>query len=183
MYKPDFNSEKFRALVLYAAHRSLDDPWFGAVKLNKILYYCDFRAFHLLQHPITGATYVKFPEGPVPREMLSERQALLDEGLATMKYERFFRYLQHRLIPTSENVEALRLIFNNDDLEIIDSTLAFLSPYSGKEASDLSHQEVGWILARDREAIPYETAWMVPKTDVDIAALLKGSDTKYQIST
>lgn len=30
MYEPTFNSEKFRALILYISERSRDDRWFGA---------------------------------------------------------------------------------------------------------------------------------------------------------
>lgn len=175
MYKPEFNREKFRALVLYIAHKSREDPWFGAVKLNKILYYCDFLSFAKRYQSITGASYVKLTEGPVPKELLKERQALVDEGLAELKFEKVFRYVQHRLVPVSKE-DRFSYIFDNDELEIIDSAMQVLGPMSGKEVSDLSHKEMGWVIARRGEFIPYETAWMVPKSDVDVAALASGSD-------
>jgi len=40
-----FQPEKFRELILYIARKSEDDPKFGAVKLNKILFFSDFAAF------------------------------------------------------------------------------------------------------------------------------------------
>ncbi len=170
MYKPEFNSEKFRALMLYVAHKSREDPWFGAVKLNKILYYCDFQAFARLYRPITGATYMKLSEGPAPNELLRERQALVDEGLAELKLEKVFRYVQHRLVPVSKDDQFSHL-FDDDELEIIEDTLRFLKPMTGKEASDMSHREVGWILARKGGSIPYETVWVMPKGSFDLAMM------------
>ena len=166
MYTPEFSSEKFRELMLYIADQSRDDPWFGAVKLNKILYYCDFLAFARFHHPVTGASYVKMKAGPVPRELLSERRVLVDEGLATIETRSVFRYTQQRLAPVGKNIQ-LGMEFSPEECSIIDEVLKFLKPLSAKEASDMAHDEAGWILARDREIIPYETAWLVPVGDVE----------------
>ena len=35
-------TDKFRELILYIAQESEGDPNFGATKLNKILFFCDF---------------------------------------------------------------------------------------------------------------------------------------------
>ena len=173
MYQPQFDSEKFRELMLYVADQSRDDPWFGAVKLNKILYYCDFQAFAWLQKPITGATYTRLREGPAPRQLMRERQALLDEGLATIETQMVFRYTQQRLVPTRRGCE-LGNHFLDIEREVIDEVLEFLKPLTAKEVSDLSHDEVGWILAQDRERIPYETAWLPPISDVDAQMMAEG---------
>lgn len=173
MYVPEFNSEKFRELMLYIADQSREDPWFGAVKLNKILYYCDFQAFARFHESITGAGYVKMKAGPVPRELRNERRALLEEGLATIEMRSVFRYTQQRLIPTRKNVQ-LGMQFSDDEHSIIDEVLEFLKPLSAKEASDMAHDETGWILARDRELIPYETAWLAPVSDVEAWMMADG---------
>ena len=166
MYTPEFNSEKFRDLMLYISDQSRDDPWFGAVKLNKILYYCDFQAFARFQRPITGASYVKMRAGPVPRELLKERRVLVDAGQATIETRSVFRYTQQRLVPLGNNIQ-LGTQFSQGECSIIDEVLEFLKPLSAKQASDVAHDEAGWILARDREIIPYETAWLAPVSDVE----------------
>lgn len=61
--------------MLYIAKRSLTDPYFGYVKLNKILFYADFVAYGELGKPITGATYIRNLYGPTPRG--SRRSRLL----------------------------------------------------------------------------------------------------------
>ena len=70
-----FDGSKFRELVLYIAEQSEGDPRFGAVKLNKILYYSDFEAFRVLGESITGATYRKLSEGPAPLQMLETKES------------------------------------------------------------------------------------------------------------
>jgi hypothetical protein len=38
-------TKKLQELILYVAKMSEGDPAFGAIKLNKLLFYSDFRAF------------------------------------------------------------------------------------------------------------------------------------------
>lgn len=52
-----FDSRRLKELMLYVSERLFDDPSFGAVKLNKVLYFSDLIAYSSLGHPITGATY------------------------------------------------------------------------------------------------------------------------------
>ena len=49
---------------------------------------------------LTGATYARLREGPAPRQLMRERRALLDEGLASIETQQVFRYTQQRLVPT-----------------------------------------------------------------------------------
>ena len=63
----EFEPDKFRELIVYICKKSEGDPTFGAVKLNKILYYADFAAYRILGKPITGAQYQKLREGPAPQ--------------------------------------------------------------------------------------------------------------------
>ena len=167
MFNPDFDATKFRQLMLYIADRSKEDPWFGATKLNKILYFCDFRAFAELGRPITGATYMRLSEGPVPRELMSQRKAAIEDEEARIEQRRVFKFTQHRLIPT-EPVNLSAECFSHEEQEIIEDTIKFLSPLTAKDVSDLSHQEPGWIMAEHKEPIPYETANIISNADFDI---------------
>ena len=72
-----FDQDRFVELMAFIARGSIADPTFGAVKLNKILYYADFSAYRMFGQPLTGATYFKLQEGPAPREMLQARARCL----------------------------------------------------------------------------------------------------------
>ena len=157
MKAQEFNPRKFTELVLYIAHKSENDPYFGAVKLNKILYYADFNAYRRLGHSITGAEYRKLNEGPAPREMLSMRKIMLDSQSITIESRQFFNNVQQRIVANREpNIG----VFSAEETEIVDETIYALWNMSARQVSDLSHTEIGWKVARQGETIPYHTAWL-----------------------
>ena len=51
---PEYDERKLKELILYVADRCEADPTFGAIKLNKTLFYADFLAFASTGKPITG---------------------------------------------------------------------------------------------------------------------------------
>ena len=153
------DEEKFRELLVYIAKNSADDPTFGSVKLNKILYYADFAAYRLLGQPITGATYQKLHEGPAPRELLRFRADLIDSGRATLAQVPYFTGMQKRLVIAPESQPDTE-IFDPQELGLVNQIIDHFWGKTAREVSDFSHQEPGWILAKDRETIPYETAWL-----------------------
>lgn len=154
-----FQPDKFKELIVYISKKSTDDPTFGAVKLNKILYYADFAAYRILGKPITGAEYQKLREGPAPLELLKVRQALLNEGEACIEQRSYFTGTQQRLV-IKDGREVNLEILEQQELSIVDEILAYFHGKTAREVSDMSHREPGWALAEDREVIPYETAWL-----------------------
>ncbi len=152
-YKP----EKFRELIVYIARRCADDPTFGSVKLNKILFYADFAAYRQLREPITGATYRKLSEGPAPKELLRARDALIDSGRIEMEARTYFGLVQKRpVVVPGSTIDTS--VFSQTELDIVDETVEFFRGKSAREVSDYSHREPGWILAEELEEIPYQTA-------------------------
>ena len=154
-----FDSAKFRELVLYIAENSEDDPKFGVVKLNKILYYSDFESYRRLGQPITGATYRKYSEGPAPSEMLEQRRVMVDSARITVETRPHFSGAQQRIVPLSESDTGL---FSYDELAIVNETIEGMRHMTAHEAVSLSHRELGWQTAEYGETIPYPTAWLSP---------------------
>lgn len=154
-----FETDKFRELIVYIAKQSADDPRFGAVKLNKILYYADFAAYRQLGQPITGATYRKLSEGPAPVQLVGARRELIDSGDAALEERPYFTGMQQRLVIADRRNPDLEL-FGPGELEIVDSVIDFFEGKTAREVSDFSHREPGWVIAIGREVIPYETAWL-----------------------
>lgn len=171
-----YNPEKLKNLILYVAEQSKDDPYFGATKLNKILYYVDFRAYRELGCPITGAEYQKLPDGPAPRELLKVRRQLLNEGRIALQNRQVFNYVQQRIVPLDPAVDTGSSFLPNE-LAIIDDVLLMLRGKSGTEASEMSHDEAGWKLVGYYQTIPYETAWFPPQgTELDEESLAIARD-------
>ncbi|MPZ14411.1 MAG: DUF4065 domain-containing protein [Chloroflexi bacterium] len=152
----DFEPEKLQELVVYIAEQSQVDPGFGAVKLNKILNFADFYAYRKLGAPITGADYQKLPDGPAPRQLLSARARLLQDGSVMLENRPAFNHVQQRVVPK----RSAKPVLSSEQLQVVDEVIKALWGKTAREVSDLSHEEPGWLLAQDYETIPYRTAWL-----------------------
>lgn len=176
---PRSRPRKFKELLLYVAQKSLDDPHFGATKLNKILFYSDFLAYGQLGHSITEATYQRLNHGPAPVHLRPAERELEEEGAAEVIEVPRFNLMQRRLIPKRR---ARLTDFSADEIALVDEVIDALRGYSAAAASELSHLEKGWQLVGDREVIPYEFVFLSsePLTSEDVrraqevAALIDG---------
>lgn len=94
------STDKLRELILYVADKCEDDRTFGAVKLNKILFYADFISFAEYGEPITGVKYRKFQQGPVPTILKRVRFEMEESGEVVVRKKSYHGRMQHRLIPS-----------------------------------------------------------------------------------
>ena len=151
------DTTKFREAIVYIADRCKEDRKFGAVKLNKILYYSDFRAYRSLRQSITGSEYQHLSEGPAPRGLLDIRQSLIEDGSIELQRRMYFNRVQHSITAIREPDLS---VFRQDELDIIDEVIEDLWNMNGSEVSELSHQEIGWQVTKESETIPHRTAWI-----------------------
>lgn len=168
--------DKFKEAILYVAQECESDSTFAAVKLNKILYFADFRAHRDLGRPITGVAYQHLREGPAPRPLLPAKRELIDEGRVTEETKPIGSYIQKRVIAKSA---ADLTLFTPGEIDIIKDVIQELWGKSAKEVTDMSHDEWGWRLTEDGDTIPYRTAWFSPQPlsqeQMDAARLLAES--------
>lgn len=151
------NELKFRELVLYIAERSVGDEKFGATKLNKILFYSDFRAYGYLGAPITGAHYRVLQNGPVPDEMSKIKEELERTMQAVVVPSTYFGYPQQRLI----SLRAADLsLFTGQEIAIVDQVIQEFEPLNAREVSDQSHSEAAWQVAPFGQYIPYSAVFL-----------------------
>lgn len=157
----EFNENKFKELVLLISERSEDDPWFGATKLNKLLFFSDFLAYGYLGKPITGAVYQALPHGPAPKKLLPIRSQMMREGSLAIKSERVLRFVQKR--PTALRQPNVS-VFTAEEVEIVEDVLRLLRDRTAGEISEMSHAAaVGWQVAVDQEdapEIPYNSVFL-----------------------
>lgn len=150
--------QKFKDLILYFSQRGIDDGLvIGSTKLNKLLFFTDFRAYAELGKPVTGARYKRLEHGPVAIAMLPIRSEMIEEGEIHFQ-DRPVDDLSDVLVPdVLANLDA----FSEDELRIADEVFEELRPYNARGVSDLSHEKsAGWIVMDDDEIIPYESAFV-----------------------
>ena len=152
-----FNEEKFKELVLYIAQQCKGHPFFGATKLNKLLFFSDFIAFEELGQPITGAEYRALEFGPGPRRWVPIREEMILDGDITMERN---GQQQRVIAQRSPDLE----LFSQEERKIVDNVIALLEYQDAESVSELSHKFLGWDAARaeflvtgQSTLIPYET--------------------------
>lgn len=152
-----YRPRKLRELILYIAGKSESDPAFGQTKLNKLLYYCDFSAYVELGESITGARYQRLPHGPAPKAMMPIQASMKKDKDLLLR--RGMRYGYPHVKPIALR-DAHVHVFTGPQVALIDKIVERLWALDATQISELSHQEVGWEVATDREDIPYETAFI-----------------------
>jgi hypothetical protein len=152
-----YDPEKFAELLLFAAGELESDEAAGAVKLNKVLFFAEFG--HMREHgvPISGADYQKLEWGPAPRPLRPVRRALVERGEARLEEHTYRGRTQERLIPVRP---ARPGALSADEQRSVREAISTLRGLNGTEASDLSHEELGWQMVELHETIPYETAYL-----------------------
>lgn len=149
------NDEKLKELILLLAQESENDPNFGAVKLNKELFYSDFLAYQYFGQSITGHDYIALPRGPAPKYKLSIIHQMVQRGdLAVRKHEAF-GLVQDRAIALREpELDD----FSKDEIKLVHHVLRQCHDKTGEELSTMTHKFCGWRLAQEKEVIPYSVA-------------------------
>lgn len=149
--------DKFKELILYIAKRSFDDPFYGATKLNKILFFSDFLAFKKFGKSISGQMYRKLDFGPVPTQFQEVRDKLVQDGDAARQKTVIAGFEQDRLVHLRDPDLSL---FSGEEIAIVDEMIDLLRTKSASEVSEFSHRFIGWQVARIGEEIPYETVYV-----------------------
>lgn len=145
--------ERLREIILYLAELSENDPKFGATKLNKLLFYSDFISFREYGHSITGAQYMRLPNGPVPAHFVPYiRDEMIASGDIEIQITKHYTKPQQRLVAKRKaNLD----LFSGRDIDLINEIVDELKDYNATDISNLSHGRA-WSVAEDKELLPYE---------------------------
>ena len=162
------NEDRFRELVLYISQKCANDPKFGSVKLNKILFFSDFLAFAHYGEPITGFEYQKLEQGPAPRRLLPLRKKMIENmelGLQEIPLKS-----GNTQIRTVDLRRPNLAVFKPEHIAVVDRVIEALSEAGAETVSELTHKMVGWKAARYRGTIPYETLFLTdePLSEGDV---------------
>lgn len=166
----DFQSRKFKEMVLYFSRRGLDAGLvIGSTKLNKLLFFSDFNAYWALGKPISGARYQKLPRGPAARQLLPMQDQMLAHEEVRWKTKPEGEW-DDVLVPISVPNTS---VFSKDELAVMDKVFEELRPFNAEATSDYSHlRSAGWNVVQEREDIPYESAFVstepAPQEAIDL---------------
>jgi uncharacterized phage-associated protein len=146
---------KLRELILYLSILSEGDEFFGATKLNKLLFYIDFLAFRSTGKAVTEQEYQALPQGPAPRRLLRAMETLKDNHSLVVRLEPIYDYVQKRPMALRR---ADLSCFAPEEIDLINKVVKSLRRMTATQVSDISHEFLGWHLAEVNETIPYSVA-------------------------
>ena len=176
--RTEASESKFRELILYIASASANDPRFGAVKLNKLLYHADMIAYVLNGEPITGAEYIRLPQGPGPRLLLPIRDAMVEAGDIRIDERSPYEgaYPLQRVTPLRD---AELSVFAPEELRIVDIVLQMFRQMTGRDLSDITHEGLPWRIASEKGTIPYEAVFLA-ECEVDDQDVVRAKELSEQ---
>jgi len=126
-------------------------------KLNKLLFYADFKHYKEYAVSITGVCYVHLPYGPVPDNFELYLAALIEDENAIAKTE-----IQFNESMVGEYLGAKREpdlnVFGDTELKILASVKEYFSDFNAKKISAFSHREKGYQATHEKELISFEYA-------------------------
>jgi putative zinc finger/helix-turn-helix YgiT family protein len=127
-------------------------------KLNKLLFYADFRHYKEYAISITGARYAHVPFGPAPDNYEIYYGALSSQKAIEFVEEIYpSKYGGEPVV--GEIIKATRkpdlTVFAASELRIMASVQEDFAKYSASEITDFSHKEVGYPETRDGDTISY----------------------------
>lgn len=121
-------------------------------KLNKLLFYADFKHFKEHSVSITGARYVHLQFGPVPDNYDYYFAELHRENILDQVEEIFGNYTAFKCIALKEpDLNA----FDTSEREILASVMETFKNFGSGEIMNFSHEEEAYVSTNDGEPISY----------------------------
>lgn len=124
-------------------------------KLNKLLFYADFKHFKQFTVGITGARYVHLPYGPVPDDYKLFIADLIDRNELAIEEVFFGTYSGAQC--RSARKPDLKL-FSESEIKILKFVKNAFAEFTAKKLSDFSHEERGYLETNKGQAISYQYA-------------------------
>ena len=130
-------------------------------KLNKLLFYADFKHYKGYAISITGARYAHIPFGPAPDNYEIYYGALSSQK-AIQFIEEIYPAKRGGEPVVGEIIKAVKKpdlsLFAASELRIMASVQEDFEKYNAREITDLSHKEVGYQETEDGGTISYDYA-------------------------
>ena len=141
----------FASILLFCG-----DPGIVKTKLNKLLFYSDFKHFRDYSVSVTGARYAHLPYGPAP-DGYSFFLATMQDDEKTITTEEAFVHGHPADLLIATKIPDVTL-FAPSELKTLALVKERFQDASAKELSELSHQERGYIQTSDGQHISYQFA-------------------------
>lgn len=153
-YNPDehsgfkkFDIDRFLNAVLYFCKGGVTKT-----KLNKLLFYADFKHYKEYTVSISGAQYAHVPFGPAPRDYDFYYPILVRQNSLEIEEIIYPNFTGENFVTKQEpNLN----VFSDTELHILSLVKEFFKDFNATEMSNYSHEEKGYKDTKTNELISY----------------------------
>lgn len=124
-------------------------------KLNKLLFYADFKHFKEYSVSITGARYVHLQYGPVPDDYDYYFAELLRERYLDVEEEILGNYTGFKCVA---RVEPDLGTFDQSERDVLEQVISYFRKFGSAEIMKFSHDEAAYASTVEGETISYRHA-------------------------
>jgi Protein of unknown function (DUF4065) len=153
---PTLQVEKFKNVLLYILERCAGKPNVGEKVLGKLLYFSDFNNYEIYEEQLTGATYRKLPNGPIPDELESILSHMVEERQLHRVITVYPRSPLTRYLPLVKP-DLTKLLAS--EVGVIDRVIGQMGDWSETMITAYSHGDRPWEVTKDSEELNYELAF------------------------
>jgi len=150
------NEKKYRNVVLFFA-KKVQNGTLGKLKIMKLLYFLDFDFFEKYGKSVTGDSYLRFENGPVPQnaEKILKMMNRKDIKITKRKIANGYNDQQH--------IESLKdfdmNVFSKEELMMLEEVADKWEKFSGADMKMATHGEAPWIATEPNGVIDYNLAY------------------------
>jgi hypothetical protein len=148
---------RLKQLILYIAGQTEEADFFGATKLNKVLYRSEFAAYRELGHKLTEFHYQKNRMGPTLRAFQPVTAEMECTGLIAWAMRPHGRTEERRMRALAEPDLS---VFSDQEIAIVDAEIQRAWDLTGTQVSAEEHQTAAWYATRMSETIKPELSFV-----------------------
>jgi transcriptional regulator with XRE-family HTH domain len=148
---PQSSIEKYKQMILNALQFGADDDGkITKTKLAKLVYLADFTWYYDRLVPMSGMSYRKLPQGPVPDVYFRALDELHESGVINREEKG-----RSILFALSESGNAPSNRLTNEEKIMIKQISKAWKGKQTQEIVDFTHSQLPWQICREGEVIPY----------------------------
>lgn len=149
-YKKFDLTKLFNAILFFCSEDTFK------TKLNKLLFYADFKHFKEYAVSITGVRYAHIPFGPAPDNYDYYFATLIEEDALRVEEVQYSETVTGEEFISKKKPDLS--LFSESELKILASVKEYFKKFTAKMITDLSHGEEGYKETSNGQLISYKYA-------------------------
>ncbi|OHA46277.1 MAG: hypothetical protein A2541_02540 [Candidatus Taylorbacteria bacterium RIFOXYD2_FULL_36_9] len=150
------NEKKYRNVVLFFA-KKVRNGTLGKLKMMKLLYFLDFDFFEKYGKSVTGDSYLRFENGPVPQMAEKILKEMTGKDIKITRQKIADGYNDRQLIEPLKDFDLN--LFTKEELTMLEEVAEKWEKFSGSEMKMATHGEAPWIATEPNGVIDYNLAY------------------------